>query len=685
MSSVPYIYYLSVTPSSASIALGETAQLKAVATYSDGTTRDVSDSVEWRTQNEAIASINSSGMASSVAVGKTLVTASQNGVEGIVTLTVSNAVLQSIAIDAAASPVFMGQTLQLHASGTYSDRSVQDITDQVSWKAAQSGVASINAKGLVSPIAVGSTQITGALNGITASSQITVAPAALVSIAVQGKAAALPVGTSEQLNAVGTFTDGTMENLTSAVSWTSSSSNIVSTTASGVVTARAAGNAAIMASLNGASGVANLTASSAALVSIVVSANKSTLPLGTNGQLTAIGTYTDGSKNDLTQTVTWASSSPKAIAISSPGVVSAKSIGAANISASLSNITGTTNLNASAATLTTIVVTAKPASIPVGNTVQLKATGTYTDGSSQDLTSSASWTSSSPNVAVIRSPGQVVGVSMGAANLIASSGSVQGTANLNVSAAVLTSLALVPAAPTVPLGSSTQLMVTGVFSDGSTQDVTSQVSWNVSTPSIASMNASGLATGQKVGTTGVAASLNGIQIDGTLTVQPLLTVTYFDVTSGNDSTIRITNPAVTGQDLCTMIYVFDQNQQMSECCGCLVSQDGLVTLSLNKNLLNNPLTGVSSKAGTLMLVTADHSANLACNASAIAPDGTAVAWSTHLLQTGKVSSGLVPSTEDTFSTMPLSSMLSSALQAQCAFIQQLGSGQGICSCGSGAN
>ena len=187
--------------------------------------------------------------------------------------------------------------------------------------------------------------------------------------------------------------------------------------------------------------------------------------------------------------------------------------------------------------------------------------------------------------------------------------------------------------------------------------------------------------------TGIAASLNGVQISDTLTVQPLLNVTYFDTQSGTDSTIRITNPAITGQDLCTMIYIFDQSQQMSECCGCLVSQDGLLTLSLQKNLLDNPLTGVLSKSGTIMLVTADPAANPSCNASAITPEGSAIAWSTHLLppQPAQASNGITPGTEDTFSTMALNANLSSALQAQCSFIQQLGSGQGMCGCSNKTN
>ena len=130
--------------------------------------------------------------------------------------------------------------------------------------------------------------------------------------------------------------------------------------------------------------------------------------------------------------------------------------------------------------------------------------------------------------------------------MTAASGNITAATTLNVSAPVLSSITLAPAGPTVPLGSSLQLTLTGTYSDGSTQDVTQQATWNIDTPTIASITSGGVVSGLQVGTTGVEASINGVQTSDTVTVQPLLTVSYFDATSGIDSTIRITNPGTTG-------------------------------------------------------------------------------------------------------------------------------------------
>jgi hypothetical protein len=498
----------------------------------------------------------------------------------------------------------------------------------------------------------------------------------LVSIAVSAGSSSLPLGNSEQLTATGTYTDNSKKDLTASATWTSSSSGVVSVSTGGLALAKSVGAAGISASFSNITGSTNLTVSGAALVSIAVSASNSTLPVGTTEQLTATGTYTDNSKKDLTASATWTSSSPSVVSVSSSGAVLARSVGPAGVSASFTNITGSTTLNVSAAALVSITLNVTRYTLPLGSVEQLTATGTYTDNSTKDLTASATWTSSAPTVLTVRGPGLVAGVAIGAAGVTASSGGISGMQSLSVSGAAISSISIVPAGPTVPLGSTLQLAVTGTFTDGSTQDVTQLTTWNVDTPSIASITSAGLATGLQVGSTGIEASVNGVQTSDTLTVQPLLTVAYFDATSGTDSTLRITNPGTTGQNLCAMVYVFDQDQQMSECCGCLVSQDGLLTLSLTNNLLSNPLTGVQSTSGTVMVVSSDQPSSGSCDASSITPAGIMLAWSTHLSQSGTISSAEVP-----FSSSPLSATLSSSLQAQCSFIQQLGSGQGVCGCG----
>jgi hypothetical protein len=91
----------------------------------------------------------------------------------------------------------------------------------------------------------------------------------------------------------------------------------------------------------------------------------------------------------------------------------------------------------------------------------------------------------------------------------------------------LVSITVTPAHPTISPGGAQQFTATGTYSDSSTQNLTSQVTWNSSNPSAATINANGLATGVAAGTTTISATLGGVSGNTLLTVQaaPLIIAT----------------------------------------------------------------------------------------------------------------------------------------------------------------
>jgi hypothetical protein len=160
-------------------------------------------------------------------------------------------------------------------------------------------------------------------------------------------------------------------------------------------------------------------------------------------------------------------------------------------------------------------------------------------------------------------------------------------------------------------------------------------------------------------------------------------VNYFsnaNTAGAPDATVRIDNPGLTYGNLCAMVYVFDADQQLSECCGCVETHDGLRTLSVNRDLTSNPLTGVRSRTGVIKVVSAAVN-NSPCDPSAnVIPLPTLREWGTHIQNAVGTA---FPVTETEFSPVTLGATELANLQAQCAFIGILGSGHGICSCGTG--
>jgi hypothetical protein len=160
-------------------------------------------------------------------------------------------------------------------------------------------------------------------------------------------------------------------------------------------------------------------------------------------------------------------------------------------------------------------------------------------------------------------------------------------------------------------------------------------------------------------------------------------VTYF--TGGGSASldqIRVVNQS--GAQLCALYYVFDANQELSECCGCEVSNDGETTTALAE-LTDNPGNGVVATDGSILLVSSvDPDPNdadffdssfgpTACDPASPKPAPQLLAWSTHAQVAGEI-------TEEEFTQITLTRANLSNAAKLCGFLEVNGSGPGICDC-----
>jgi dienelactone hydrolase len=264
---------IDVTPANPSIALGTTQQFTATGTFSDGTQQDMTDSnsVTWSTSGPAGATVSnaadSHGLATSIAVGSVTIKASTTGVSGAATLTVTDATLVSIKVDPPISNIALATQQQFTATGTYTDNTTLDLTAAVSWSSSSPGVATISnaagSNGIAIPVSVGGSTITASSGNFSAAATLTVTNATLVSVAVDPPNPSIILGTKQQFTAIGTFSDNTTQDLTTIVTWSSSSPDIATVsnaaTFHGSATSVALGSSAITATLGGVSGTTTLT------------------------------------------------------------------------------------------------------------------------------------------------------------------------------------------------------------------------------------------------------------------------------------------------------------------------------------------------------------------------------------------------------------------------------------------
>jgi uncharacterized protein YjdB len=152
-------------------------------------------------------------------------------------------------------------------------------------------------------------------------------------------------------------------------------------------------------------------------------------------------------------------------------------------------------------TLSSITVTPVTPSVATGSTKQMTATGTYNDGSTKNITSSVSWSSSDDVEATVADTGLVTGVAVGTVSITATSASISGSTSVTITVASLQSIAVTPNNDSTSAGDTVQYTAIGTLKDGSTVDITDAVTWRSSDTSVATINSSGLATAQSVSST----------------------------------------------------------------------------------------------------------------------------------------------------------------------------------------
>src|SRR5262249_2361299 len=366
------------------------------------------------------------------------------------------------------------------------------------------------------------------------------------------------LGTDEVmlLTAQATFSDGSVSDISELVDWKSSNTGVVKVSdtpgTKGKITAKAAGHASISVR-DPVSGVTSGQSGGSAnivvlgrLTSIQVTPQTRRIDVGSTRSMQAIGTFSDGQTRDLTQQVTWSSSDPNVARVSNDpgqrGRVTALAPGTAHIAdASSTGITSTgTGGDATVrvpADLISIQITPSVNRLPIGLELSLTATGTFNDGSTDDISNSVTWSSNAPLIASVSNDagtqGDVTALTSGSALISVtdtatgiSSTRSGGDALINV-AGSLVALALNPTDTSLPIGFTQAFSVRATLDDGSTISLSRRmVQWTSSNPEIAPISndkgKEGIATAVARGTTVISAvhEATGIRSnpDATLTV-----------------------------------------------------------------------------------------------------------------------------------------------------------------------
>jgi uncharacterized protein YjdB len=486
---------------------------------------------EYSSSDPTVATITKDGVATGVKVGTTTITARLAGKAATTSLKVTpGGVPTSITVEPANPRLIVGATLVMVARAFYSDGTNAVVSDASDWTSSDETVAKVStgggARGVLVALKAGSTRITAKWQGFTGDTTVMVTAATVKSLAVDPPMAAVARGAVRAFKAIATLTDNTTLDVTTMSTWTSSANGIATVTSGGVATGVAQGVATITATFGTATATARLTVTNVLASKLTVTPAMPSIPLGATEQLTAVVQFVDNTTQDVSTVATWTSLNTEVATVDATGKVTAKKVGTSTITAKFGDVMGTALVTVTDATVKMVTVTAPSPTVPVGLRQQYTATAVYTDGSNKTVTGSATWETLNVNVARVSnlagSQGLLTAVAAGTTMVTARYEGVVGSATVQVTAAVLSALAISPANERVALKGQVKFFARGLYSDGSNRDLTTEVAWSSSMPTIASISNAdgtrGYASALAVGDTTIQATLSGITQSTTLTV-----------------------------------------------------------------------------------------------------------------------------------------------------------------------
>lgn len=472
-------------------------------------------------------------------------------------------------------------------------RSTQVSSDTVTFNGTSSTPSAWGASSVTSPVPTGAT--TGpvvvtvggqASTGVT----FTVTPAPNISGLSLSSGA---IGSAVTISGTnfGPSTGGSVKfgsGTATIITWTATSisTTVPSSATTGNVVVTAAGGVqsnGVSFTVTPAPSITSLTPASGAIGASITIAGSNFGSAQGNGNVTFNGTLATGvvwnSGSSITATVPSGATTGNVVVTAAGGVASA-------------------GKPFTVVTLTGISIAPLTPSVPLGNKQQFTATGNYSDSSHQDLTSTASWTSTAGTVATINSAGLATTLSQGTTTITASSGGFNAPTTLTVTPPVLASIAVTPGYPALTSGAAQQFAATGTYTNGSTQDLTSSAAWSSTATGVATINASGNATAVSTG----------------------------------QSTIQATSGSVTGSTVLAVTGSISAGNMVSARYGATTTllNNGLVLIAggvddtgtiVGSAELYNPATKTFAATGSMVTARADHTATLLNNGFVLVTGG----------------------------------------------------------------
>ncbi|WP_181592939.1 Ig-like domain-containing protein [Paenibacillus sp. YN15] len=461
--------------------VGDTAALTATAVYVSGSTATVTVKTEWNSGSPEVASVYA-GTVTAKSEGKAVITATYLGQTVVVNVTVVKRV-RTLVKDKQTVDLRKGESEQITLTAYYDDGTTEDVTKKAEWNSDSSSVATV-VNGLIKGQNSGQAVVTAAYNGQSVSIPVNVE--IVKRIDPDKRELSLLLDESETLKLTATYPDGSVTDVTELADWESNDPDIADVI-KGEVKGYGSGQTYITATY----GTKTTTIRVDVDLAVKLNVNKTSLFLKKDAteEITLTATYADGSTDSgLAARATWTTSDP-AVATVTKGKIIANGTGEATITATYVDKTVSILVDVNVPRL--LIVDQEELFLQTKQTAKLALTATYANGTTEDVTDKAEWTTADSSIAYVQD-GSITTYKAGKTEITATYGDKSVKVALSVD--VPTTLLLSTKKINFQIGSTEQVKLEALFSDGTQADITSLAKWSTSDADIADVT-KGMVTG----------------------------------------------------------------------------------------------------------------------------------------------------------------------------------------------
>ncbi len=479
---------------------GDPYTYQITGTYSDGTTQDLTNdsNLNITIDDENILNQGNDNTVQAIAVGQTNINATIDALSTAITVSVeenvSTPTLTAIAFQNNQVTLTQGDSYTYQMTGTYIDGTTQDLTNDPNLNITINDENILNQgnDNTVQAIVVGQTNINATIDvlstAITVSVEENVSTPTLTAIAFQNNQVTLTQGDPYTYQITGTYSDGTTQDITNTpeVNLTIADQNILALGTNNTIQGITPGESIVTATMNGLSSNISITItekpSEVTLTAIAFEQSNATITEGETYTFKVLGTYSDGTQQDITRNpeLSYTSQSETIIAVignTIQGITAGKCTVNATINELSSNIMITVTEKTSEVTLTAIAFEQSNATLKEGETYTFKVFGTYSDGTQQDITDNQELSYTLQNETSITINGNtILGIAAGESTVTATINELSSNITITVaekpSEVTLTAIAFEENEATIKKGDNYQYHIIGTYSDDTEQDIT---------------------------------------------------------------------------------------------------------------------------------------------------------------------------------------------------------------------